>query len=1045
MFRAACLGLLIVSVCLPAVGYQLTRFDFEDGTLQGWKIVSGDAGRLPTGPDEARPNVNFGQHGKYFIGLYENPKHDEATVVLESPVFTLKSNTISLLVGGGSHADACYVALYRAADNSEIARETGIDSERMVRRYWDTAKYRGEQVYIRIVDTHTGGWGHINVDDIRELTPAEEKELAREAAEKAARYNKWLASIDARPQRIVRKDKALGDINFPLGGIGAGHVSLCGDGTIRQWCIFNRVNEACVVPYSFFAIRAEQASKEPVSRLLQTKPIQGIPGVSAIEFVGEYPIAQIKYVEPDLPVEVRLRAFSPYIPMNAKDSGIPAAVFEFAIRNRTAEPVRVSLLSALQNAVGYDGISKIDGVSNKDYGGNVNTAFRENGLVGVLLSNPSLASDARQFGTMALAVQSGDAAAAEQWDNLSLLWKEFSERGSVSSQGTGPSGRGRTWNAALTVPIRLEAGREAAVAFVWSWHFPNHYNWWDDREGRPKLGRMYSNWFSDAAAAARYVTANFDRLSDDTERFRRTFYKTTLPYWMLDRISAQSSTLVSTVCMWLEDGTFAAFEGAGCCPMNCTHVWNYEQQLAHLFPELERNMRRTDLEVQQNPDGGVRHRTRLPLSLPRETNPFCDGHLGTILKAYREHRQSADRTWLDAMWPRIKLAMQFAFKEYDPNKDGMIVTAQWNTYDAAMYGPNTFIGTLYLAALRACEEMAKIEGDEAFAQECRAVFDRGSKRLDEALWTGEYWRQIETKPKPEEVGGKEWLLEDWPEESRDPNVNRPYGKGCHADQLLGQWWANLLDLGYLLPKDHVRTALDSTMKFNWVPDFGGVVQRPRAFAGEGDPGLYVCTWPYGGKPANETLYSFEVWTGIEYEVAGLMIREGKISEAYRIVKAASDRYNGVPRPPIQRNPWAEVECSNHYARAMSAWGMLLAAQGYRYCGPDMALGFDPVISPENHASFFTGAEGWGLFAQKRGRSSQENMLAVEYGKLDLKTLTLRLPDSAARACSDGSVKVTLDGRFGAFVPTFDGTSVTIRFAQPVTLEAGAEMRLRFGW
>ena len=73
---------------------------------------------------------------------------------------------------------------------------------------------------------------------------------------------------------------------------------------------------------------------------------------------------------------------------------------------------------------------------------------------------------------------------------------------------------------------------------------------------------------------------------------------------MLDRISAQSSTLVSTVCMWLEDGNFAGFEGTGCCPMNCTHVWNYEQQLAHLFPELERNMRHIDLEVQQNPDGG---------------------------------------------------------------------------------------------------------------------------------------------------------------------------------------------------------------------------------------------------------------------------------------------------------------------------------------------------------------------------------------------------------------------------------------------------------
>ena len=889
------------------------------------------------------------------------------------------------------------------------------------------------------------GWGHINVDNIRELTPAEEAAPAKEAAEKANRYEAWLKSIDAPAKRIVYSGRALTDIAFPLGGIGGGHVSIRGDGAIRQWCIFNRVNERCVVPMSFFAIWAKAASGQPVARLLQGSSIPGLTEIEKVEFVGEYPIAELKFSDRALPVQVGLRAFSPHIPMNAKDSAIPAAVFEFTVRNTGRETVQVSLLSTLQNAAGYDGVSKIDGVSNRDYGGNVNAAFSDDGLKGVLLANPSLAPDARQFGTMAVAARDPDAVVVDQWDNPAWLWREFSQCGSVSSQGTGPSGRGRTWNAAVAVPITLAPGQKATVSFIWAWHFPNHYNWWDKREGQPKLGRMYSNWFTDASKVAAYASTHLDRLSADTERFRQTFYRTTLPYWILDRISAQSSTLVSTVCMWLEDGNFVAFEGAGCCPMNCTHVWNYEQQLAHLFPELDRNMRLIDLEVQQNPDGGIRHRTRLPVSLPRETRPFVDGHLGTILKSYREYRQSADRAWLDKMWPKIKLAMQFAFKDYDPNKDGVIVAAQWNTYDAAMYGPNTFIGSMYLAALRAAEEMAKVEGDSDFAKEVRAVFDSGTKRLDEALWTGEYWRQIETKPKPEEVVGKEWLLDDWPEESRGPNVNRPYGKGCHADQLLGQWWATQLGLGYVLPKDRVQTALDSIMKFNWVTDFSQVPQRPRAFAGEGDPGLYICTWPYGGKPDSETLYSFEVWTGIEYEAAGLMVQEGKIHNAYQIVKAASDRYNGVSRKPIPRNPWAEVECGNHYARAMSAWGMLLAAQGYRYCGPDKAIGFDPVVLPENHASFFTGAEGWGLFSQKRARATQENVLALEYGKLELSKLTLRLPDSAAAACSNGTVKIALDSRFGAFMPAFDGTSVTIQFAQPAVLNAGERMRVEFRW
>ena len=48
----------------------------------------------------------------------------------------------------------------------------------MTRRYWDVSKHKGEQVYLKIVDSNTGGWGHLNVDDIRELTPAEERDRA---------------------------------------------------------------------------------------------------------------------------------------------------------------------------------------------------------------------------------------------------------------------------------------------------------------------------------------------------------------------------------------------------------------------------------------------------------------------------------------------------------------------------------------------------------------------------------------------------------------------------------------------------------------------------------------------------------------------------------------------------------------------------------------------------------------------------------------------------------------------------------------------------
>lgn len=765
-----------------------------------------------------------------------------------------------------------------------------------------------------------------------------------------------------------------------------------------------------------------------------------------MEFVGEYPIAELTYRDRSLPVQVSLRAFSPHIPMNPKDSGIPTAIFEFTLHNTGREPVEVSLLSTLPNAAGYDGFSAIHGVWNPAYGGNINSAKAYGSYRGVVMSNPLMKQDHRQFGTMSLGVLNRSAQVTPQWDDVGALWRDFASDGVLDTVGaSGPSKKGRTWNAAVTVPLTLRPNEKVTVPVIWTWHFPNHYVWWDGRDGQPRIGRMYNNWFEDAGKAAEYVASNYARLAEDTDRFRRTFYKTTLPYWMLDRISAQNSTLASQVVMWLEDNTFAGFEGSGCCPMNCAHVWNYEQQMAYLFPSLERNMRNTDLFVQQMDNGGIRHRTRLPVTMPRETGPFVDGHLGCIMKCYREYRHSVNREWLDEAWPKIKLAMEFVLKEWDPNGDGVLVNEQWNTYDAAMYGPNTFIGTLYLGALRACEEMAKVEGDAEFAGRCRAVFETGQKRLDEACWNGEYYWQIETKPKPEQVGDKTWLLEDWPSESGDPRINRPYGKGCHADQLLGQWWAYILDLGYLLPREKVQSSLDAIMKYNWVKNFGDIVQTPRAFAGEGDPGLYICTWPHGEKPANETLYSFEVWTGIEYEVAGLMMREDRQDYAYQIVKAASDRYNGVARPPIPRNPWAEVECGNHYARAMASWGILLAAQGFKYCGPDGTMEFDPVVSPENHASFFTGADCWGLFTQKRSLGTQTNTLEIEYGELELRTLTFHLPEEAKNAEVRASISYSaLERPVELKCYAKDGLAV-VEFVGGAKFGAGNRLRMRCDW
>jgi non-lysosomal glucosylceramidase len=999
----------------------LVHWDFETGDLQGWTITGGPFGKQPSDNDDDRWGGSFNKQGKYFIGTYEGVG-DQPTGEIRSPVFTVQSGKLSLLIGGGSIPGKTYVALCRASDDTELITQAGRNAEAMQRYLWDLSPYMGEKVYIKTVDRESGGWGHINLDDVRELSAEQVRDLQRverRRQEREAReLKRWEASLFAPAERTVYRGDRLAKIAMPMGGIGAGNIALCGDGALRGWQIENHVNAGAVLPACFFAVWQREGDGAGTAKLLQTAPIEDLPTVQATEFIGEYPVGEIAYEDPELPVKVTLRAFSPFIPLNSRDSGIPAVTYTFTAENTGRRPAQVAFLASIQNAVGWDAGTKIEGVQFAGYGGNVNRLEQRPDFTAIDMRNGALDAASPNWGTMTLSCLSRNATAEPEWDDLHSLWRDFAADGALRShEHAGPSPTGRTWNGALAVSLNLAPRAKGSATFVISWSFPNRHAEYDRNLAQYRIGNNYTNWFQDSLAAAEYVAANFDRLSRETLLYRDTFYDSTLPYWLLDCLTSQTSTLCSQTCMWIEGGQFMAFEGAGCCPMNCTHVWNYEQALAKLFPDLERSMRETDLTVQQDPSGAVRHRTVLPLTLPRGTGPFCDGHLSTISKAYREYRQCEDRSWLDQYWPHIKLAMQWALDAYDPDSNGVIEGEQWNTYDCAVYGPNTFIGSQWLAALRAAAEMATIEGDAAFADLCNQRFLRGWTKMDTDLWNAEYWIQTYDEAK---------------------YTRMQYGIGCHADQLLGQWWAHINDLGDVFPRNHVRQALESIFKYDWRTNFGGFVQTPRVFASDDDKGLLCCTWPHGGEPAEPTLYSHEIWTGIEYEVAGLMIYEGMLDEAYHIIKGARDRYNGA-----NRNPWNEIECGDHYARAMSNWAILLAAEGYNYVGPSGALAFDPRITPDRFQAFFSTAAGWGSSSQVRQPRRQTNVIKLAYGHLDLSRLSLGLPDRAEGRRVE--VEVAIDGAPCDAQTETAETTLSLRLPANTRINAGQELTVTAKW
>ena len=564
--------------------------------------------------------------------------------------------------------------------------------------------------------------------------------------------------------------------------------------------------------------------------------------------------------------------------------------------------------------------------------------------------------------------------------SLSILSNDFSgdadfsgaEDKTKTSEADKPVGKPLVGS--IGTRITLQPGETRTVDFLLTWYFPNRPSYYfgsdvtdiipnDWNQVLPSdqgtiIGNMYSNWYSSSRNVAQYLKKNFKRLTDETMRFHKTYYENnTLPYWLVKRTLMPLSILATETCQWWANDKFWAWEGVGSCVGTCTHVWNYEQALAHFFPSLERNIReKTDFGESFQKDGSV-------LARNGWGGVLIDGHAGSILKGYREHLNSRDELFLRRNWDRIKRATEFIINE-DENQDGLIEKKQANTYDIAFYGANTYVGSLYLAALQAAAKMAGIMNDTAFAKKCTMIAEAGSANTVKNLWNGEYFVQ-------------DVNLKDHPEYQ--------YATGCLSDQLFGQTWNHLNNLGYLYPKYNVQKALQSIWRYNWTADVGvqnSVHPPERTYADKGEPGLFVCTWPYSAHMGETGVrYRDEVWTGIEYQVATNMIYEGMTDEGLSLIRSVDERYS-----PAKHNPWNEIECGDHYARAMASWGVMMAVQDYYYNGPEKILSYDPKIKAEDFSSFFNAAEGWGNIQQKRQGKKQVNVISLRYGTLALRQL-----------------------------------------------------------
>lgn len=971
----------------------------------------------------------------------------------------------------------------------------------------------------------------------------------------------WVQALFDRGQREFYAADDLRMIAMPIGGITTGQLYINGEGRLVHWDIFNQHNFSGYGATNYsagparspikqgFAIQATCGGKT-ADRTLNKK---GFPGV---RFCGEYPIASVEYKDKAFPIEISLEAFSPFIPLNAEDSALPATVLQFTLKNTSSELADVKLGGWLENAVcrhsgevmygarvnktarGEGWTMVLESAKAKeapketrqpivladfegtDYGkwtaegkafgagpakgtlpnqqnvggfqgkGLVNTFLGGDDSHGKLTSPPFIIdrnflcfligggnqkgktginllvdgkvvrsaagknSEKLEHAVWNVKDLAGKEARIEIVDSVSGAWGHVNvdqielcdsprptPKGTLEQQpdfGTmglailgdgepffgGPTAEAEMpgWlfrktsgfqsgsyeekafedalPGGLVKSLQLKAGEEAKVTFVVAWHFPN----------RLEHGNYYAKRFKDASEVVGYVAKDFDRLAGQTRLWHDTWYDSSLPYWLLDRLFSTTSTLATGTCQWWSNGRFWAWEGVGCCHGTCAHVWNYEHSMARLFPELERSVR-----IMQDYDAGFDPETGAVMFRGEGWKLWAgDSQAGTVLKAYREHQMSPNSDFLKGLWPKIRKSMEFLLDQ-DGNADGLIEGKQHNTYDIDFYGANTMIGSLYLAALRAAEEMAKELGDAEFAAVCRKVYEAGRKNTLEKLYNGEYFVQtvdLQKHPKYQ------------------------YADGCLSDHLFGDGWAHQVGLECVYPPETVRSALTAIWKYNWAPDVGPQNEAhppERWFARPGEAGLFTCTWPKSKHLGPESVrYRDEVWTGIEYQVAGNMAWDGLVTEALAICRGVHDRYH-----PAKHNPWNEIECGDHYARGMASHGVFLALCGFEYHGPKGHLGFTPRTTPDDFSAAFTAAEGWGTLRQKRAAGRQTNRIELKHGKLAIQTLAVDLPKDAQAK----QVSVTVAGRAVQPQHKQDGTRLLLTLPERLTIDKGQAVEI----
>ncbi len=784
----------------------------------------------------------------------------------------------------------------------------------------------------------------------------------------------------------------LNRVAFPIGGMGAGMICLEGTGAISHVSLRNQP-DIFKEPCSFAAISikgADYGAKvlegpvpawkvfgSPGTGNGASGSSYGLPRFENAEFIARFPFGTVVLADEDIPLDIKITGWSPFIPGEANNSSLPVGSLEYHFKNNANTTIEAVFSYNTKNfmAIGREG-NTIKSTKN-----------------GFILWQDSSKENPHNAGGFAAFLDDDNTVVDHcwfkggWWDAVTLTWKNIKEGILLDN----PPVEGPCPGASLFLPITLKSGEEKIVRLMFAWYVPktNLRTGQDLETGTAcSCEKYHSPWyashFKNINEVAYYWRLKYQELYEKTKLFSDAFYDTSLPDEVVEAVAANLTILKSPTVQRQTDGRLWCWEGCsdsrGCCAGSCTHVWNYAQAIPHLFPDLERTLRETEFFVSQDERGHQVFRTGFPIRPVQHTfHAASDGQLGGIMKVYREWRISGDDDWLKKMWPKVKQSLAYCINTWDPRGRGVLEEPHHNTYDIEYWGPDGHCSSFYLGALTAAIKMGDALKDDV--TQYRDLLTKGIQFFETELYDGEYFYQkittkglnAEFKPLDASSNGKGYS--DIVEMLNKEGPKYQYGTGCLSDGILGLWMARVCGLDEIIDTEKVKSNLNAIHKYNLKYDLTdhSNPQRP-AFAVGKDGGLLLCTWPKGGALSIPFVYSNEVWTGIEYQVASHLMFEGMVSKGLDIVRVCRDRYDGTIR-----NPFNEYECGHWYARALSSYGLIQGLTGVRYDAVEKTLYIDSNVG-NNFRSFLATASGFGTVGLKNGKP----FIEMKMGNLDVK-------------------------------------------------------------